>query len=256
MKLTVCELSDNPDDLQKDWKALVNHVKAQRSDLVLLPEMPACPWFAAQAEFDEQIWRQAVRIHDDFMIELSALAPAEVLGTRPMQIDAQRLNQAFVWSQKRRYKAVRSKAYFPDEPGFFEAKWFDAPVRDFTPVKLDGTKIGFLICTELMFNEWARHYGRQGVHVIAVPRATEKATVERWLIALRMAAIVSGACVLSSNHVGIGPSGVNFGGSGAVISPEGEVLAVTSREQPFVTVEVNLSDAEAAKKTYPRYVRE
>lgn len=256
MKVTVCELSDNAVDFRGDWAALIAHVKRQHSELVLLPELPACPWFPAQPDFDENLWQQILRIHEVFMKELSALAPAMVLATRPRQIGAQRLNQAFVWSRRRGCQAVRSKAYFPDEPGFYEAKWFDAPKRDFSLFAMEETKIGFLICTELMFTEWARYYGRRGAHIIAVPRATEKATVERWLIALRMAAIVSGAFVLSSNHFGIGPSGIHFGGAGAIISPEGEVLAVTSREQPFVTVEVDLAEAEAAKKTYPRYVVE
>lgn len=256
MKLTVCELSDNPDDFQKDWKALAEHVRQQRSDLVLLPEVPACPWFATTANFNKNVWRRAIMMNKQCLNMLDDLAPSSVLSTFPIEQGVYRLNQAFVWGQTLGFQPVHAKTYFPDEPGFFEAKWFHPTPRDFTPYQLGKTKIGFLICTELMFNEWARHYGRQGVHIIAVPRATEKATVERWLIALRMAAIVSGAFVISSNHVGIGQSGVNFGGAGAIISPEGEVLAVTSHEQPFATVEVNLADAEAAKKTYPRYVRE
>jgi N-carbamoylputrescine amidase len=256
MKLTVCEFSDDPSALLKDWKALIPYVYNQRSDLVLLPEMPACPWFGADARFDEKLWQFALRDHDQLVRELTALAPASVLATRPLEQNQKRLNEAFVWNEKLGYQPVHHKAYFPDEPGFFEAKWFHPAPRDFTPYQLGATKIGFLICTELMFNEWARHYGRQGVHIIAVPRATEKATVERWLIALRMAAIVSGAFVISSNHVGLGPSGVNFGGAGAIISPEGEVLGVTSFDEPFITIEVNLQEAEAAKKKYPRYVRE
>jgi len=256
MKITVCELADSPDDFQKDWLSLVEHIRRERSDLVLLPEMPACPWFAARPAFDEQVWRQVVLIHDLFMVSLEGLAPATVLITRPIERDNQRVNQAFLWNQKLGYKPAHFKTYFPDEPGFFEAKWFHSTPRDFTSLDWGNIKIGFLICTELMFNEWARYYGRQGAHIIAVPRATEKVTVERWLIALRMAAIVAGAFVSSSNHVGLGPSGVNFGGAGAIISPEGEVLAVTSREQPFITVNINLHDAETAKKTYPRYVVE
>jgi N-carbamoylputrescine amidase len=191
-----------------------------------------------------------------FLDRLGDLAPAFVLATLPVEQGSLRLNQAFVWGQTLGYQPVHAKTYFPDEPGFFEAQWFHPTPRDFTPYQLGETKIGFLICTELMFNEWARYYGRKGCHLIAVPRATEKTSVERWLIALRMAAIVSGAFVLSSNHVGIGPSGVNFGGAGAIISPEGEVLGVTSFDEPFITIEVNLQEAEAAKKKYPRYVRE
>lgn len=82
--------------------------------------------------------------------------------------------------------------------------------------------IGFPICSEGMFNEWARYYGRQGANLIAVPRAT--GGHERWVVAPRMAAIASGAFVLSSDraqdHV--------FGGRGLVVSPDGDVLASNS----------------------------
>jgi N-carbamoylputrescine amidase len=47
-----------------------------------------------------------------------------------------------------------------------------------------------------------------------------------------------------------------MGGLGWVVDPDGQVLATTSREQPFVTVEVDLRLAEQARHTYPRYVRE
>jgi hypothetical protein len=66
------------------------------------------------------------------------------------------------------------------------------------------------------------------------PRATEKASVQKWLPAGRVAAIVSGACSLSSNRSG-GTGAVTFGGCGWVIDP---------------------AVAEQAKKTYLRYVAE
>ena len=66
-----------------------------------------------------------------------------------------------------------------------------------------------------------------------------------------MVAIVSGAFVLSSNCVG-----GDFSGHRWVISPEGEVIAETSRDEPFVTVSINLKEAELAKQTYPRYIPE
>jgi|GEM_PF-5835319 len=91
----------------------------------------------------------------------------------------------------------------------------------------------------LEFNEWARLYGKQGVHIIAVPRA------------LRMAAIVSGAFVLSSNRVGR-----EFSGYGWIVSPEGEVISSTSRDEKFVTVSIDLREAELAKRSYPRNIPE
>jgi N-carbamoylputrescine amidase len=63
---------------------------------------------------------------------------------------------------------------------------------------------------------------------------------------------VGGCFELSSNRV----DASSFGGRGWVISPDGVVLATTSNEKPFVTVEVSLKEAEEAKKEYPRYIQE
>jgi N-carbamoylputrescine amidase len=68
-----------------------------------------------------------------------------------------------------------------------------------------------------------------------------------------MAAIVSGSFVLSSNRRG---GDVCFGGCGLVISPDGDVIARTSENEPFVTVEIDISESIKAKKTYPRYLPE
>ena len=55
MRVTVCELGDDVEDFAGDWERLVAHVRAQASDLVLLPEMPFYPWFAWRRQFDPAI---------------------------------------------------------------------------------------------------------------------------------------------------------------------------------------------------------
>ena len=68
----------------------------------------------------------------------------------------------------------------------------------------------------------------------------------------RAVAIVSGAYSVSSNRSD--PSGAgDFGGGGWVIDPDGRVLALTTPEEPFHTVAIDLGAADAAKSTYPRY---
>ncbi|AEA47024.1 carbon-nitrogen hydrolase family protein [Archaeoglobus veneficus] len=254
MRVTVCELPDSLVD--ETWENLVRHVRKEQSELVVLPEMPACPWFASMSRFDERVWQEALQAHDALMTRLDELTPATVISTRPVQDGAYRLNQAFFWNEG--YCAIRTKYYLPDEEGFYEASWFHRGEKDFTVFRTRGIAIGVLICSELMFNEWARLYGKQGAHIIAVPRATERKTLDRWLVALRMAAIVSGAFVLSSNRVGKSgdAGGVEFGGCGWIISPEGDVLASTSRSKPFITMDIDLNEAVCAKRTYPRYIPE
>ena len=67
--------------------------------------------------------------------------------------------------------------------------------------------------------------------------------------------MVSGAYCLSSNFSHRGGDEKKWGGGGWIIEPEeGQVLGVTTGDHPFLTLEIDLRIAEAAKKTYPRYV--
>lgn len=254
MKVTVCELNDQGDAFARDWEQLVAHVKAQRSELVLLPEMPFCSWFGISPVFDESVWRAAVAAHDAWQARLAELAPAIVLGTRPVNRDGHRLNEGFCWSSATGYGVAHDKYYLPNEEGFWEASWYERGDGSFTPVRCKDARVGFEICTELWSMETARLYGKDGVHIIVTPRATPKASLDKWLVAGRATAMISGAFSLSSNHVSTEADSVHLGGQGWIISPDGHVLGITSHEQPFITAEIELSAAELAKRTYPRYV--
>ena len=257
MKVTVCELQNEPDDLASDWTQLVTHVKAEKSDLVLLPEMPFYPWLAWTRQSDPAVWQAAVEAHDEWTPRLKELAPAIVLGSRPVNKDGKRLNEGFVWEPECGYQGAQVKYYLPDEELFWEASWYERGELDFTPVQSSKAKIGFMICTDLWFTEHARGYARAGVHLLASPRATPMSSADKWVAGGRAAAVMSGAFCLSSNRGGIDSREFEWGGTGWVIEPEeGGVLALTSRERPFVTVDIDLGAAERAKRTYPRYVLE
>lgn len=254
MKVTVCELNADPKTLANAWDGLVDHVKAHESDLVLLPEMPFCPWFGASLEFNEKVWQSSIATHDIWQERLVDLAPAVVFSTRPVNVGGQRLNEGFRWENEAGYTKVHHKYYLPNEPGFWEANWYSRGDGTFDPLQSTGAKIGFAICTELWMFDQARLYGKQGVHMIVTPRATSVTTLERWVVGGRAAAITSGAFSLSSNHVSTEEDEVQLGGQGWIIAPDGEVLGLTSKEEPFLTREIQLSVADAAKETYPRYV--
>jgi N-carbamoylputrescine amidase len=67
--------------------------------------------------------------------------------------------------------------------------------------------------------------------------------------------VLSGVYCLSSNYSAGGGNGNEWGGAGWIIEPEeGEILGVTSSDEPFLTLEIDLEAARIAKTTYPRYV--
>jgi N-carbamoylputrescine amidase len=197
--------------------------------------------------------RAAVDLHEQAIPALQRL-PAAALSSRPIPGPGKLSNEAFLIAEGV-YRPVHHKQFSPEEPGFFEDTWFAPQRPGFDVVEHRGLRIGVLLCTELMFNEWARHYGRQGAHVIAVPRASGAS--RKWEIAAAMAAIVSGCYVLSSNRAPqTDETDSNFGGKGFVYSPAGELLGETSSSTPLVTIDIDLARVAEAQRSYPCYVRE
>lgn len=255
MKVTVCELPNRSDELNAAWDRLVEHVQFHGSDLVLLPEMPFYRWLSQSREVDAKEWDRAVSAHEKWIGRLDELAPATVVSSRPVLEDGLRRNMGFVWEQSTGTRNCHSKFYLPDEPGFWEATWYQRGDGEFCLARTEKAAFGFLICTELWFPEHARDYGKGGAHFIVCSRATPTGTAQKWLAGGRAAAVISGAFCLSSNLSGPTDEGRDFSGVGWIAEPDqGEILGQTSLEQPFLTLDVDLGAVDRARSTYPRYV--
>ena len=264
MKVTVCELPNEPYALEIAWEQLVDHVQTQGSELVLLPEMPFYRWLAHTRDVDASQWELAVKAHETWITRLTALAPATVISTRPItlpapvgaaQANGKRQNAGYIWESGREAETMHNKYYLPDEEAFWEATWYERGDGSFSVAETSKGKIGFLICTEIWFNHHAREYGKQGMQILVCPRATPNPTAPKWVAGGQAAAVVSGAYCLSSNLAGTTPKGGDYAGVGWIIEPEeGVVLGLTSPEHPFLTMDIDLASADRAKETYPRYV--
>lgn len=146
-------------------------------------------------------------------------------------------------------RQVRTKALLPNEDPVWEAAWYSPGPNRPAVFQVAGARAGLVICSELWELGWAADLGAAGAQLIATPRATAADSLANWLAAGRVAAITAGAYSLSSNRVGNG-----FGGAGWVFAPDGELLAQTSADEPFITVQIDLAAADAARSSYPRYV--
>ena len=257
MRVTVCQLDNRREALPTALEALARHTSGAGSSFLLLPEMPFSPWLAGSPEVDEQAWRASVAEHERQISDLERFDVPAVVSTRPIvRRDGTFGNEAFSWSPTEGASGVHQKYYLPNEEGYWEATWYDPGLKRFDAFDLGSARVGVQICTEMWFFEWARAYARQGVELLCVPRATPYETSEKWLAGGRAAAVSAGAYCLSSNLWTPPGMDVDCGGLGFVIDPDGEVLATTSGEEPFATIDVDLEHARASKLTYPRYVSE
>lgn len=228
-----------------------------RADLLVLPELGFSPWLADSPQADPAAWAQSIAQHEQRIARLGELNAKVVVGSRPVAAaDGTRFNEAFVWDDGRLRQPAHRKTYLPDEPGFWEASWYQRGPVDFEPVDTTAGRIGVMLCTEMWFFEHARALGRQGIDILVVPRATPSSSVGKWLAGGRAAAVTSGAFCVSANQCGDYRVASMGGGSWVIDPEEGDVLGLTEQHQPILTVDVDLARARQARATYPRYVKE
>jgi N-carbamoylputrescine amidase len=257
-----------PEDLSTDsaqWTELKRSVVPARPDLLLTNELPFGPWLADEAVFSEDKAQLSIRAHERGLEGLIELNLPAVISTRPVWNGKRLANEAFVL-ENGATRALHRKQYFPNEPGWFESEWYAGDDNSgFDLAEVLGIKVGVLICTEAMFNEHARAYGKQKASLIVIPRASGT-DIDSWKIAGAMASLVSGAYVVSSNRVssnraGRSKNGTQFGGGGFAyapvrLGPQGRLLSETSPANPVQTFDLDPKIAASAQSAYPCYVPE
>jgi N-carbamoylputrescine amidase len=248
VRVTVCELPHDPDALAAAWAGLCQHTTRHRSELVLLPEFALVEPVWEEEQFDQARWDAVVARSDAWLERLAELGAGHVVGTRPASIAGRPFNQGYLWSPTGGLTPLRRKFLVPDDPGCWEARWFDRGDPAFPAFRAGDLTFGLNICTELWALETYGAYVEQGVQVILSPRATSVATAAKWLSVGVVAAVRSGAFSVSSNRVD--PTGA-CGGRSWIISPEGQVLATTSSEAPFATLDLDLGASADARAGYP-----
>lgn len=259
MSLITVAYAQWPEGLTPDspqWQQIAEQVRAAEADLLITNEMPFGPWLAEHATFDAQAAQHSVALHESALGALARLDVPAVLSSRPLLADGRLVNEAFVLDATG-YRFVHQKHFFPEEPGFHEQTWFTTVEPGFDVIEVGKLKLGVLLCTELMFNERARHYGRDGADLIAVPRASGT-DYRYWDCAAAMAAIVSGAYVISANRTGQAEQGQRFGGHGTAYSPSGQPLAVAAKADDHAllqVVRIDLEQARRQKYEYPCYLQ-
>ncbi|MFC7518534.1 carbon-nitrogen hydrolase family protein [Herbaspirillum sp. GCM10030257] len=246
-----------PENLQVNseaWDRIAVDVSTARPDVLITNEMPFGPWIACTPDFDRSVAEKSILAHIEGIEALSELNLPLIISSRPVWAGDRLANEAFM-VQGTSYSRLHQKHFFPQELGWHEASWFRTEHEGFDTVQASGATLGVLLCTELMFNERARQYGRANADLIAVPRATGRATAS-WRTACAMAAIVSGSYVVSSNRVGSSEGTPFFGGQGFAFAPDGTLIAETSEKHPLVCFEMDVKISSQQKKEYPCYVLE
>jgi hypothetical protein len=124
-----------------------------------------------------------------------------VVGTRPVRVKGRCVNQGYLWSAATGLRPLRSKYFLPEEPGSWEATWFQRGDAAFPVYYAGPLSFGLNICTELWALETYADYAALGAELLLSPAAT---AAPRRRVAGRRAwwrRVRSGAFSVSSNRV-------------------------------------------------------
>lgn len=237
------------------FEAIAQRVRQSAPDLLVTNEMPFGDWVWNVPHYDESVAARSIALHEAGLSALRSLGVPAVISSRPVRAGDKVANEAFALVDSR-YVLLHYKHYFPEEPGWHEASWFRTLSPGFELGEVLGLKVGVLLCTEAMFNERARAYGRAGAELIVVPRATGQA-LGGWRTACAMAAVVSGCYVVSSNRSGSASSGSPiFGGTGMAFAPDGSPIGETDEDHTLMSFTLEQQRVVAQQALYPCYVSE
>ena len=246
-----------PETLSTDdvlWEGLKNSVTVARPDILITNELPFGPWVAEDAVFSEDEAHRSIHVHVVGFEAMMELGLPAIISSRPVWNGKRLANEACVL-ENGVVRPLHRKQYFPNESGWFESEWYAGDDSGFKTAEVLGIKIGVLLCTEAMFNEHARAYGKQQASLIVIPRASGT-NLESWKIAGAMASLVSGAYVVSSNRAGRSRGGTQFGGGGFAYAPQGRLLAMTTPADPVQVFDLDPEIPARAQCDYPCYVPE
>jgi N-carbamoylputrescine amidase len=254
LKIAFVEWPDAFSTQDTRWSELKVSITAARPDILVTNELPFGPWLADGVVFSEDAAHLSIRLHENGLEGLIDLNVPAVISSRPVWNGTRLANEAFV-VENGVARPLHRKQYFPNEPGWFESEWYSGDGSGFEATDILGIKVGVLLCTEAMFNEHARSYGRQNASLIVIPRASG-VNIQSWKIAGAMAALVSGAYVVSSNRIGRSEGGTQFGGGAFAYAPQGLLLAAMTWTDLVKTVDLDPAIAVFARRDYPCYVPE
>ena len=208
-------------------------------DLVVLPELPFQPWAPAHPE----------SLLEDADLEAQARLSAECSVALLAGGARQRRNRAVLFAGGDEVLNY-CKMHLPQEPGFWEANYYD-PGRE-GPQVCDalGFPLGVQLCSDIQRPFGLMHLMRQGVSAVLCPRATEAATWDRWRQTYQTQARLFSSYVLTVNRPP--EAGTGLGGPSLVVGPDGEVVAESVEELTVVTLRHEA--IVQARAEYPGYL--
>jgi len=239
------------EDASKRLVARLHEAKDQGATLAVLPEIACHPWSPATANaLDED----AESLHGP-RCTLQSSAAKEVgiglIGAAILNDTGTRYNTCLFWDGEGTLIGTHQKHHIPEEVGFWETSHYAAGIEGFPVFQFNGWNIGIQICSDMNRPQGSHILAAAGADLIVSPRASERATYDKWRIVWIANALTCGCYVCSVNRPAP-EQGVQLGGASIAVAPNGEVITESCEAITIFTTD--RSTIEVARTMYPGYL--
>jgi len=231
MKIALFQFDITWEDKEKNFvkvSHLMNKIKKQKVDLVILPELFSTGYTMSSVQLAEGASGETPR----FLSELARDNNTYVLGSFIKETKGKPQNVATLYNRSGDHVLDYAKIHL--FTGLGEHKNYE-PGKSIAVFELEKQKIGVAICYDLRFPELFRKLSDQGVKCTVVPASWHDERIHHWDLLLRARAMDNQMFMIGVNRVGKSPLG-NYTGHSAIAGPDGSVLKSTKPNHEEVLI--------------------
>ena len=251
--LTIALISDVffAEGASEKLRSRLQEAKDAGAHLAVLPEIACNPWSPATKQLRDDDAEELGGPRSAMQANAAKDVGIGLVGAAILNHDGTRYNTSLLWDESGLLVGTYQKHHIPEEEGFWETSHYSAGIEGFPIFEFRGWKIGIQICSDMNRPQGSHLLGAAGADVIVGPRASERATYDKWRPVWIANALTTGCYVCSVNR----PSpehGVLLGGASIAIAPDGAVVAESC--EAITVFEVRQSTIEQARIDYPGYL--
>jgi predicted amidohydrolase len=221
--------------------------RARGSDLILLPELWPCGYFAFSryAEASEPVDGPTIQALAAKAREIGA---ALFTGSFVERAECRLFNTCLLIDAAgevvARYRKIHLFGYQSEERRLLE------PGRDVVVKDMPWGRAGFAICYDLRFPELFRQMIDLGAELFLIASAWPAVRLEPWLLLNRARALENQAFVFACNGAG-SSSGVRLGGHSLFVDPSGKVIAEAGDGEELLSADIDLGMVKDSRREFP-----
>jgi predicted amidohydrolase len=221
--------------------------RARGSDLILLPELWPCGYFAFSryAEASEPVDGPLVQA---LAAKARAISANLFTGSFVERAEGRLFNTCLLINSAgevvARYRKIHLFGYQSEERRLLE-RGRDVVVKD-----MPWGRISCAICYDLRFPELFRQMIDLGAELFLIASAWPAARLEPWLLLNRARALENQAFVFACNGAG-SSGGVRLGGHSLFVDPSGRVIAEAGEGEELLSADIDLGIVKDVRREFP-----